>query len=318
MATPPKGRRQLIVEFVALYNKTQEYLKKISPNDITKPINEDLLITTAPNVTALQLEEANNAVASLAVVHKAVSIEELLRYRIGRDFRIDEAIPDINQIEETNRPELIALYRVFSYIYPAINYQGYNYSDQEYYDENTYLEYISYKTNRLQTFEQGISEDIRVQSWELIAEDLGAVDDTEEDDRPNGAGRPTAPNILIQLAERATNAEGIQRLRQFLDLIGRAKDVGLINISPNAISWNIGTYKEAYKQPHVKYFVERVSEVFNLKKTTRKGRTTCKAIQWEAWKRFISGIENLAGADDPKEAHTQEIDEKIFRHFPQF
>jgi len=51
--------------------------------------------------------------------------------------------------------------------------------------------------------------------------------------------------------------------------------------------------------------------VFNLKKTTRKGRTTCKAIQWEAWKRFISGIENLAGADDPKEAHTQEIDKKI-------
>ena len=131
MATPPKGRRQLIVEFVALYNKTQEYLKKISPNDITKPINEDLLITTAPNVTALQLEEANNAVASLAVVHKAVSIEELLRYRIGRDFRIDEAIPDINQIEETNRPELIALYRVFSYIYPEINYQVYIYSDQE-------------------------------------------------------------------------------------------------------------------------------------------------------------------------------------------
>ena len=317
MATQPKGRRQLIVEFVTLYNKAQEYLKKISPNDRNEPINEDLL-TTAPNVTALQLEEANNAVVSLKVVHKAVSIEELLRHRIERDFRIDEAIPTPDQIEETNRPELIALYSVFSYISPAINYQGYNYSAQEYYDENTYLEYISYKTNRLQTFEQGISEDIRAQSWELIAEDLGAVDDTEEDDRPNGAGRPTAPNILIQLAERATNAEGIERLRLFLDLIRCSKDVALINISPNAISWNIGTYKEAYKQPHVKYFVERVSEVFNLKKTTRKGRTTCKAIQWEAWKRFISGIENLAGADDPKEAHTQEIDEKIFRHFSQF
>lgn len=314
MATQPKGRLQTIVDFVALYNKAQEYLKKIRPNNADEHINKDLL-TTAPNVTALQLEEANNAVVGL---NRAVCISELIKYRVERDFRIGEAIPSLDQIEETNRPELIALYRVFSYIYPAINYQGYNYSDQEYYDENTYLEYISYKTNRLQTFEQGISEDIRAQSWELIAEDLGAVDDTEEDDRPNGAGRPTAPNILIQLAERATNAEEIQRLRQFLDLIGRAKDVGLINISPNAISWNIGTYKEAYKQPHVKYFVERVSEVFNLKKTTRKGRTTCKAIQWEAWKRFISGIENLAGADDPKEAHTQEIDEKIFRHFPQF
>lgn len=317
MATPPKGRRQLIVDFVTLYNKAQEYLKKISPNDCNKRIKEEFL-TTAPNVTALQLEEANNAVVSLEVVHKAVSIEELLRHRIERDFRIDDAIPTPDQIEETNRPELIDLYRVFSYISPAINHQWYNYSYQEYYDKNTYLEYISYKTNRLQTFEPGISEDIRAQSWELIAEDLGEVDDTEEDDRPNGAGRPTAPNILIQLAERATNAEGIQRLRLFLDLIGRAKDVGLINISPNAISWNIGTYKEAYKQPHVKYFVERVSEVFNLKKTTRKGRTTCKAIQWEAWKRFISGIENLAGADNPKEAHTQEIDEKIFKHFPQF
>ncbi len=314
MATQPKGRLQTIVDFVALYNKAQEYLKKIRPNNVDEHINEDLL-TTAPNVTALQLEEANNAVVGL---NRAVCISELIKYRVERDFRIGEAIPSLDQIEATNRPELIDLYRVFSYISTAINYQGYSYSEQYDYDDNTYLEHISYKTNRVQTFGQGVSEDIRAQSWELIAEDLGAVDDTEEDDRPNGAGRPTAPNILIQLAERATNAEEIQRLRQFLDLIGRAKDVGLINISPNAISWNIGTYKEAYKQPHVKYFVERVSEVFNLKKTTRKGRTTCKAIQWEAWKRFISGIENLAGADDPKEAHTQEIDEKIFRHFPQF
>lgn len=314
MATQPKGRLQTIVDFVALYNKAQEYLKKIRPNNADEHINKDLL-TTAPNVTALQLEEANNAVVGL---NRAVCISELIKYRVERDFRIGEAIPSLDQIEATNRPELIDLYRVFSYISTAINYQGYSYSEQYDYDDNTYLEHISYKTNRVQTFGQGVSEDIRAQSWELIAEDLGAVDDTEEDDRPNGAGRPTAPNILIQLAERATNAEEIQRLRQFLDLIGRAKDVGLINISPNAISWNIGTYKEAYKQPHVKYFVERVSEVFNLKKTTRKGRTTCKAIQWEAWKRFISGIENLAGADDPKEAHTQEIDEKIFRHFPQF
>lgn len=314
MATQPKGRLQTIVDFVALYNKAQEYLKKIRPNNVDEHINKDLL-TTAPNVTALQLEEANNAVVGL---NRAVCISELIKYRVERDFRIGEAIPSLDHIEATNRPELIDLYRVFSYISTAINYQGYSYSEQYDYDDNTYLEHISYKTNRVQTFGQGISEDIRAQSWELIAEDLGAVDDTEEDDRPNGAGRPTAPNILIQLAERATNAEEIQRLRQFLDLIGRAKDVGLINISPNAISWNIGTYKEAYKQPHVKYFVERVSEVFNLKKTTRKGRTTCKAIQWEAWKRFISGIENLAGADDPKEAHTQEIDKKIFRHFPQF
>lgn len=295
METPPKGRRQLIVEFVALYNKTQEYLKKISPNDITKPINEDLL-TTAPNVTALQLEEANNAVASLAVVHKAVSIEELLRYRIERDFRIDEAIPDINQIEETNRPELIALYRVFSYIYPAINYQGYNYSDQEYYDENTYLEYISYKTNRLQTFEQGISEDIRAQSWELIEEMLKA----EEDDNTKGAGRPTAPNILVQLAERATNAEGIQRLRLFLDLIGRARK-GLINISPNAISWNVGTSTDAYKHKHVKYFIEKASEVFQLKKN--------KAVQWEAWGRFIGGADNLKKIANPNEEQKEKINE---------
>ena len=311
MATQPKGRRQLIVDFVALYNKALEYLRRITPNSITEPINEDLL-TTAPNVTALELEGTNNTLATLRV-----SVNELLNFGLIRDFK-DFTIPTLDQIEETNRPELIALYWVFSYIYPAINQETYRWSDQEYYDNNTYLEYISYTTNRVQPFEQGISEDIRAQSWELIAEDLGAVDDTEEDDRPNGAGRPTAPNILIQLAERATNGEGIQRLRLFLDLIGRAKDVGLINISPNAISWNIGTYKEAYKQPHVKYFVERVSEVFNLKKTTRKGRTTCKAIQWEAWKRFISGIENLAGADNPKEAHTQEIDEKIFKHFPQF
>jgi hypothetical protein len=311
METPPKGRRQLIVDFVALYNKVLEYLRRITPNSITEPINEDLL-TTAPNVTALELEGTNNTLATLRV-----SVNELLNFGLIRDFK-DFTIPTPDQIEETNRPELIALYWVFSYIYPAINEETYRWSDQEYHDKNTYLEYISYTTNREQTSTPNISEDIRAQSWELIAEDLGEVDDTEEDDRPNGAGRPTAPNILIQLAERATNAEEIQRLRQFLDLIGRAKDVGLINISPNAISWNIGTYKEAYKQPHVKYFVERVSEVFNLKKTTRKGRTTCKAIQWEAWKRFISGIENLAGADDPKEAHTQEIDKKIFRHFPQF
>lgn len=299
MATQPKGRRQLIVEFVTLYNKAQEYLKKISPNDRNEPINEDLL-TTAPNVTALQLEEANNAVVSLKVVHKAVSIEELLRHRIERDFRIDEAIPTPDQIEETNRPELIALYSVFSYISPAINYQGYNYSAQEYYDENTYLEYISYKTNRLQTFEQGISEDIRAQSWELIAEDLGAVDDTEEDDRPNGAGRPTAPNILVQLAERATNAEGIERLRLFLALIGRARK-GLINISPNAISWNVGTATDAYKHKHVKYFIEKASEVFQLKKN--------KAVQWEAWGRFIGGADNLKKIANPNEEQKEKINE---------
>lgn len=293
MATQPKGRRQLIVDFVALYNKALEYLRRITPNSITEPINEDLL-TTAPNVTALELEGTNNTLATLRV-----SVNELLNFGLIRDFK-DFTIPTLDQIEETNRPELIALYWVFSYIYPAINEETYRWSDQEYHDKNTYLEYISYKTNRLQTFEQGISEDIRAQSWELIAEDLGAVDDTEEDDNTKGAGRPTAPNILVQLAERATNAEGIERLRLFLDLIGRARK-GLINISPNAISWNIGTGKDAYKHKDVKYFVEKASEVFQLKKN--------KAVQWEAWGRFIGGADNLKKIANPNEEQKEKINE---------
>lgn len=287
METPPKGRRQLIVDFVALYNKALEYLRRITPNSITEPINEDLL-TTAPNVTALELEGTNNTLATLRV-----SVNELLNFGLIRDFK-DFTIPTLDQIEETNRPELIALYWVFSYIYPAINQETYRWSDQEYYDNNTYLEYISYTTNRVQPFEQGISEDIRAQSWELIEKMLKA----EEDDNTKGAGRPTAPNILIQLAERATNAEGIERLRLFLDLIGRARK-GLINISPNAISWNVGTATDAYKHKHVKYFIEKASEVFQLKKN--------KAVQWGAWGRFIGGADNLKKIADPSEEQKEEI-----------
>lgn len=288
MATLTKGRHQLIVDFVTLYNKAQEYLKKISPNDITEPINEDLL-TTAPNVTALQLEEANNAVASLAVVdldEGAVSIYELLRYRIERDFRIDEAIPSLSQIKRTNRPKLIDLYRVFKAISERINrihydclFGDFDEYQQSNYDNSTTLEYISHTTNSEQKYTPSISE---------------------EDDNTKGAGRPTAPNILVQLAERATNAEGIERLRLFLDLIGRARK-GLINISPNAISWNIGTGKDAYKHKDVKYFVEKASEVFQLKKN--------KAVQWEAWGRFIGGADNLKKIANPNEEQKEKINE---------
>ena len=286
MATLTKGRPQLIVEFITLYNRTQEYLINITPDHIVGPINKDLL-TTAPNVTALQLEEANNRLIPLNV-----SIAELEEYQIYRDLE-GLLIPFFEQIEATDRPELKELYAVYLCIYPTINHAESNPNKQDDYDNNTYLEYISLTTNREQTSTPNISK---------------------EDDRPKGAGRNTEESIIIQLAGRATNAEGIRRLKEFLLLITLAQQAGLITISKDAILWNIGRNKDDYKQAHVKYFVTKVSEVLNLMKIIQNGQVV-KAVPWRAWKRFISGIENLAGADDPKETHKQKIEDKIFTPF---